>query len=173
MVYRSAELLVLIKIPMKCKITVTAKNDLPIWIKKEVFEEYVNNEDLELRASKEIYDCYHPNWFKKNQNGEICFKPPAFHFLRGEFYGINGRHRAVLLLRHLSFIPILFVNPPLNDKKLMEELVCQNIDVNKGIEIPDLPINLALLTSDDLPTKFDDEKISLSDSTNIRIEINF
>ncbi len=79
----------------------------------------------------------------------------------------------VLLLRHLSFIPILFVNPPLNDKILMEELVYQNIDVNKSIEIPDLPINLALLTSDDLPTKLDDEKKSLSDSTNIRIEINF
>lgn len=158
---------------MKCKIAVTAKNDLPVWIKKKIFEKYVNKEDLALRASKDVYDCYHPNWFDKDQNGEIYFIPPAFHFLREEFYGINGRHRAVLLLRHLSIIPILFVNPPLNDIRLMEELIYQKIDVNKNIEIPDLPINLALLTSDDIPTKIDNKKNNLSDSTNIRIEINF
>lgn len=158
---------------MKCKITVTAKKDLPVWIKKAIFEKYVNKIDLARRASKNVYDCYHPNWFEKNQNGEKYFKPPAFHFLRGELFGINGRHRAVLLLRHLSFIPILFVNPPLNDKRLMEELIYQKIDVNKIIEIPDLPINLALLSSDDIPTKIDNEKKSLSDSLNIRIEINF
>ena len=158
---------------MKCKITITSDNDLPVWLQKKNFEKYVNKKDLALRASKDIYDCYHPNWFNKNQNGEISFIPPAFHFIRGEFYGINGRHRAILLLRHLAIIPILFVNPPLNDKRLMAELIYKKIDVNKNIELPDLPINLALLTSNDIPTKIDDEKKKISDSTNIRIEINF
>lgn len=156
---------------MKFKVSVTAQNDLPVWIVKEKFEKYVNKEDLKCRVSQNILDCYHPKWFLKQENGETLFIPPAFEFRREQFYGINGRHRAVLLLRHLSIIPLIFANTDKCSKEKIQHLIERKIDKNEKIEIPDLPINIALITSEDTrPETTKDNKLSSDVKLNISIK---
>ena len=90
---------------MKCKIDITAGTDLAAWVTRDVFMNNVDLDDLALRESKVVLDWYHPGWFRHDNNGALRFTPPAFIFSRGQLRGINGRHRAVLLYRHLDVIP--------------------------------------------------------------------
>jgi len=157
---------------MKCKISITAEKDLPVWVTKVKFEQYINQEDLALRESHDVIDCYHPAWFLTEHNGDILFIPPAFEFRRGQLCGINGRHRAVLLLRHLSSIPMLLVNPKKRPKASLKDIIERKIEENEEIELPNLPINYDLPNSE--KTTHDDKKKkgnSVADiSLNIKID---
>lgn len=134
---------------MKCKIDITAATDLPAWVTRDAFMRNVDQDDLVCREAKEIFDWYHPEWFRRDGNGDLRFTPPAFIFSRGQLRGINGRHRAVLLFRHLEVIPMLLVKHDEWPKGKLEEIVHREIATEEIIELPDLSINDALKNSDD------------------------
>jgi hypothetical protein len=154
---------------MKCKISITAANDLPVWVTKVKFEQYVNQEDLALREAHDVIDCYHPKWFLNEQNGDMLFIPPAFEFRRGQLYCINGRHRTVLLLRHLSSIPILLVNPDKWPKANLNDIIERKIEDNEEIELPNLPINHDLPNSE--KTTHEDKKKKGNSEPNVSFNI--
>jgi hypothetical protein len=151
---------------MKCKIDITAGTDLAAWVTRDTFMNNVDLDDLALRESKVVLDWYHPGWFRNDNNGALRFTPPAFIFSRGQLRGINGRHRAVLLYRHLDIIPMLLVNPKDWPEDKIHEIVQREIREDEVIELPNLLINKALAVSDE-------SSISETDQRNINIKINF
>lgn len=126
---------------MKCKILITAETDLAAWVSRKSFMSHVDQADLACRESEVIHDWYHPDWFREGDNGFLSFIPPAFGFWGGRLRGINGRHRAILLFRHLETIPMLLVLPGGWPKHLLAEIVQRRIGEDEVLELPDLPVN--------------------------------
>jgi len=112
---------------MKCKIDITSGTDLPAWVTRDAFMNNVDMDDLALRESQVVFDWYHPQWFSTDNNHKLRFIPPAFIFSRGHLRGINGRHRAILLFRHLNIIPMLLVNPHEWPEEKVNEIVHRRI----------------------------------------------
>jgi len=126
---------------MKCKISITAETDLAAWVSREEFMAAVDQADLSCREAQVVCDWYHPDWFWSNVNGEIYFIPPAFGFWGGRLRGINGRHRAILLFRHLEAIPMLLVQPGIWPKPILTKIMQRKIRENEIVELPNLPVN--------------------------------
>lgn len=152
---------------MKCKIDITAATDLAAWVTRDAFMANVDLDDLACRETQEVLDWYHPEWFRNDDYGDLRFTPPAFIFSRGQLRGINGRHRAVLLYRHLDVIPMLLVAPDQWPKDKISEIVKRELKEAEIIELPDLLINMAL-------QKLDAEEASnAAPKVTIDIKINF
>jgi hypothetical protein len=126
---------------MKCRIDKTAVTDIAAWVSKEAFMANIDQDDLACRASVEVFNWYHPDWFSHDENGYPYFTPPAFIFNNGRLRGINGRHRAILLFKHMDFIPMLLVLPHEWPKDKLAEIAKKEIGEDEIIELPDLPIN--------------------------------
>jgi hypothetical protein len=126
---------------MKCRVDITAATDIAAWVTREAFIANVDQEDLSCRDSKIVFDYYHPNWFRYNIKGELYFTPPAFVFRDGYLCGVNGRHRAILLFRHLNTIPMLLVNPDKWPESKLAEIALKQINENEIVELPDFPID--------------------------------
>ena len=126
---------------MKCKIDITATTDLAAWVTREAFTTNVDPNDLACRESQVVADWYHPSWFWSDNNGDLYFTPPAFEYRGGYLRGINGRHRAVLLFRHLEAIPMLLVLPDRWPKEKLDEIVQRRIRDAEIVELPDLPVH--------------------------------
>lgn len=107
----------------------------------------VDTADLARRDAENVFNWYHPGWFWIDDNGELYFAPPAYEFRSGHLLGINGRHRTILLYRHLEVIPMLFVRPRIWPKEKLNEIIQQEINEGEVVELPDLPINEALSDS--------------------------
>ena len=120
------------------------ETDLAAWVTREAFIANVNSDDLACRESEEIYDWYHPDWFWQDDEDNFYFIPPAFSFLNGFLHGINGRHRAILLFRHMEAIPMLLVLPNEWPRAKLAEIVLKEISENEIVELPNLPINTAI-----------------------------
>jgi hypothetical protein len=129
---------------MKCRIDITAATDVAAWVTREAFVANVNLDDLACRESEDVLDWYHPDWFRHDDNGELYFTPPAFEFRNGHLLGINGRHRAILLYRHLEVIPMLLVRSDIWPENKLAEIVKQEIGESETVELPDLPIDVTL-----------------------------
>lgn len=129
---------------MKCRIDITAATDIAAWVTRDSFKANVDPSDLACRESKYVNDWYHPDWFRHGKNGELYFTPPAFEFRNGCLLGINGRHRAVLLYRHLDVIPMLLVAPGTWPKDKLAEIVQREIGEGENVQLPDLPIKMAI-----------------------------
>ena len=129
---------------MKCKIDITAITDVAAWISRKTFMANVDPEDLTCRESEDVADWYHPDWFRPDENGYLCFTPPAFEFRGGRLRGINGRHRTVLLFRHMDFIPMLLVLPNRWPREKLAEIIMREIGNTEIVELPDLPVNIAI-----------------------------
>lgn len=129
---------------MKCKIFKTSETDIAAWVSRGAFMNNVDMNDLACRESKVVYNWYHPDWFRNDDNSELYFIPPAFGFLNGFLHGINGRHRAILLFRHLSVIPLLLVQPNMWPREKLALIVQREIRENEIVELPDLPVNMAI-----------------------------
>jgi hypothetical protein len=154
---------------MKCKIDITAATDLSVWVTRHAFTANVDPEDLACRESKEVFDWYHPGWFRHDAIGDLRFTPPAFIFSRGHLRGINGRHRAVLLFRHLEVIPMLLVHPEDWPMGKVKEIAHQEIGEDEIIELPDLCINHALQKVDEQEIQ---SAVDVSEKVNVEIKIN-
>ena len=152
---------------MKCKIDITAVTDLAAWVTRDAFMANVDLDNLACREAKEVLDWYHPEWFRHDDCGIVSFTPPAFIFSRGRLRGINGRHRAVLLYRHIDVIPMLLVVPDQWPRDKISEIVKKEIVEDEFIELPDLSINTAL-------QKLNAEEASeAAPKVSIDIKINF
>lgn len=104
----------------------------------------VDPDDLACRESQDVFDWYHPDWFRHDDYDELYFTPPAFEFRNGHLLGISGRHRAVLLYRHLETIPMLLVAPDEWPEGKLAEVVQNKIGKSEIVELPDLPINVTI-----------------------------
>ena len=124
---------------MKCRVNVTAFTDIPILIERQIFRRYVSRDDLACRESAIIHDWYHPNWFREG-DGYLYFTPPAFCFRDNHFFCINGRHRAVLLCRHMEVFPLLLVRPRGSSSCISEGIAHSYLKDEQEIYLPDLPI---------------------------------
>lgn len=71
--------------------------------------EHIDVGDLNCRASEVIQNLYHKDWFFE-LNGSAYFSPPSANIDDGVIKFINGRHRSILLSRHLSEFPFLIGN---------------------------------------------------------------
>ena len=127
---------------MQCRIDITAATDVAALVTRDAFIANIDPGDLACRESKDVLDWYHPDWFRRDDNGELYFTPPAFEFRSGRLLGINGRHRAVLLCRHLEVIPMLLVTPGTWPKNKLAEIVQREIGESEIVELPDLTIKM-------------------------------
>ena len=122
----------------------TAATDVAAWVTRDAFMANVDPDNLACRESKDVLDWYHPDWFRHDDNGELYFTPPAFEFRNGRLLGINGRHRAVLLYRHMEVIPMLLITPGTWPKDKLAEIVQREIGESETVALPDLPINMTI-----------------------------
>jgi hypothetical protein len=104
----------------------------------------VDQVDLACRESAEIKDCYLAAWFSWSQNGERCFSPPAFYLKNARAFFINGRHRALLLSRHLRVLPMALTQVDVFSQDALECIVDREIELNEILVLPDLPIQDSL-----------------------------
>jgi len=126
---------------MKCKIDITAAEDIPAWVTREAFTRNADPADLACRESAEIHDYYHPDWFRRDEAGHLHFTPPAFAFYAGHLQGINGRHRAVLLCRHMKIIPMLLVRTDTWPQDKLADIMHGRIGEDEIVELPELPLS--------------------------------
>ncbi len=54
--------------------------------------------------------------------------------------GINGRHRALLLFRHLDIIPMLLVKPDQWPPGKLKEIMQSELQEGDFVSLPNLPI---------------------------------
>ena len=87
----------------------TAETDRLILVSGKALLQYTDSTDLQCRDSEEIDDCYHRDWFFE-YNNEKYFEPPAIYITEGVIKFINGRHRSILLSRHIEEFPLLIGN---------------------------------------------------------------
>lgn len=91
---------------IRAKIIKQKEDDKLILVNVKEFMKYVDQKDLSNRDSKIIENKYHKNWLYE-LNGCKYFVPPvAFIRDNGDIRFVNGRHRFVLLSRHLKEFPI-------------------------------------------------------------------
>ena len=65
----------------------------------------VDPDDLACRESQLVEEYYRADWFYF-EPGATLFNAPAFYLKDNRAFFINGRHRTVLLARHLSLLPM-------------------------------------------------------------------
>ena len=124
---------------MRCRVNKTVASDIAAWVRVDIFLSYSDPDDLNCRESQIIRDFYHPNWFRQDDHGELYFTPPAFGFLNGRLRGVNGRHRAVLLCKHMTIIPMLLVETDTWPEEVLSKVIHKLIADGEMIELPDLP----------------------------------
>ncbi|MCG5496034.1 hypothetical protein [Ectothiorhodospira variabilis] len=95
---------------MNVKVQKTAPSDRLIEVNGAKMMQYVNQNDLSFRAAQTVIDAYHQDWFYSSNGKDTYFIPPAGYLKDGEIYFINGRHRFILLHRHLARFPFLIGN---------------------------------------------------------------
>ncbi len=66
----------------------------------------IDQSDLAQRNSQDIKNVYHKHWLSDCQDGRYVFDAPQFYLTKGVARFINGRHRTLLLIKHLTEIPM-------------------------------------------------------------------
>jgi hypothetical protein len=94
---------------MNKRIMKTVQSDRLILIDGNKLLAHADPVDLGCRNSDVIEDLYHQACFFK-YNGAEYFTPPAAYIEQGGIKFINGRHRTLLLSRHLKSFPLLIGN---------------------------------------------------------------
>lgn len=128
--------------------TPKAKDDLYL-INSVLFMKIVCPEDLALRDSLEIKDSFHVHWFQQ-KNNELYFHAPEFYLTKGIARFINGRHRTLLLAKHLREFPMALTNmdgfpvfadyPSLESCEALEKFSINKLNGSESFSFPDLPI---------------------------------
>ena len=131
---------------MKIKTIKTVETDRLILVSSEKLMQYLNEDDLKYRNSEIVEDAYHKDWFFEF-NGFTYFTPPAAYIRDGEIFFINGRHRAILLARHLDQFPFLIGNldldhfgeePKASSLEVMDSIKAGNFEEHSIFSLPDL-----------------------------------
>ncbi len=124
---------------MKCRIDLQTFADRPFWIDWAQFNQYVNQADLACRDSQVIEDFYRTAWFEFRHK-QWFFNPPAFYLKQGSAFFINGRHRSLLLSRHLPLVPMSLTQVDQESKAVLSRINRGQIALTEVFELPDLPM---------------------------------
>lgn len=124
---------------MKCRIDLQASTDRPFWIDWAQFSQYVDHVDLACRESKVVENFYRSAWFHF-QDDQWFFSPPAFYLRQGSAFFINGRHRAVLLSRHLQLVPMSLTQSDKQSESMLSSIAKGQLALDEVFELPDLPM---------------------------------
>ena len=127
---------------MLCRIAPMPKGDRVCWVHSDVFNRIADRWDLAFREARMIEDAYCAAWFAPGEDGQPFFTPPAFALKRGTTEGINGRHRAVLLSRHLLEFPLSITSVDDNSQAAFAALVVRAVEPDEIILLPDLPVRV-------------------------------
>ena len=110
----------------------------------------IDAKDLAQRKSEIIEDAYHVHWLTPCADGSYQFHAPEFYLTKGIVKFINGRHRTLLLVKHLEYIPMALTNmdgfPPFatgprpESLKALAKISVQRLTDNEILEFPELPI---------------------------------
>ena len=119
-------------------------------VKLDRFMEIVDTWNLEQRESTEIVDAYHEHWFREGDNGIKLFHAPEFYLRNGVAGFVNGRHRTLVLRRHLAEIPMALTNmdgfpmralaPSKNSEMVLQQIAAKKLVGDEILAFPDLPI---------------------------------
>lgn len=114
------------------------------------FIRIVDQQDLARRNSETIIDAYHEHWLASCEDGIYLFHAPEFYLEAGIARFINGRHRTLLLGRHLSEFPMALANmdgypisasqPQPQSMEVLKQISKKKLDSREPFELPDLPI---------------------------------
>lgn len=109
----------------------------------------VDQWDLAQRVSKHIENAYHMHWLSKCADNTYLFHAPEFYLHLGIARFINGRHRTLVLAKHLKEIPMALTNmdgypvyaphPHQISVKVLEQISTQKLTGEEVFEFPDLP----------------------------------
>ena len=119
---------------MKVRVQKTSDTDRLIVVKTSSLLNHLATSDIDCRDSSIILDAYHRDWFYEIRRYKY-FIPPAAYLQRGILYFIAGRHRTVLLCRHLSEFPFLIGN--LGSDHIGREPSPESIAVIEDIKVRD------------------------------------
>lgn len=134
------------------RVTLSAPNaeDEFYLIKVDELMSLVDSEDLALRKSVVIEDAYHEHWLVQCQDESYQFHAPVIYITKGVVKFINGRHRTLLLGRHMKIIPMALASmdgfPPLAKKprpesvEVFSKISDRKLTGTEVFEFPDLPI---------------------------------
>lgn len=104
----------------------TAAFDRLIIVDAKKLLHYTDQDDLNCRNSVVIKDLYHQDWFFE-YNNEDYFIPPAVYITKGVIKFINGRHRSIMLSRHIENFPLLIGN--------IDNDICGGVASSKSIDV--------------------------------------
>lgn len=131
---------------MDIKTIKTVETDRLILVHSEKLLQHINNDDLRCRDSAMVEDAYHKDWFFKYR-GFTYFTPPAASIRDGEIFFINGRHRTILLARHLDQFPFLIGKidfdhfggkPKASSLKIFKSIKANDFEEHSIFSLPDL-----------------------------------
>jgi hypothetical protein len=119
-------------------------------IQVEKFMSIVDQWNLAQRASEAIEDAYHEHWFTQRADGSRLFHAPEFYLTKGVAKFINGRHRTLLLSKHLEQIPMALTNmdgfpvfaakPHPESIEVLKQISVRKLSGSEFFEFPDLPV---------------------------------
>lgn len=131
---------------MKAKVMKTAATDRLIVARSDALLKYTDRDDLRCREAEDILDAYHADWFHEF-DGDKYFTPPAGYISDGTIRFINGRHRTLVLARHLKQFPFLVGNldldhvgmmPSEKSRRVLDAITVSGIAEHSAVCLPDL-----------------------------------
>ena len=123
---------------MNVRVTKTVASDRLILVNSAKLMAHIDQEDISCREANTIKDEYHKDWFHES-SGVTYFTPPAAYIENGRIKFINGRHRCILLARHLQTFPFLIGN--IDSDHIDGKPTSVSLDVMSDIKEDDLEEN--------------------------------
>ena len=124
---------------MKVKLQPPNAQDKFYLIKMDAFMSIVDQWDLAQRESQTIEDAYHEYWFSGCSNGCRLFHAPEFYLEKGIAKFINGRHRTLVLSRHLEEAPMALTNMDNHSEITLQNISIRALTGDEVFDFPDLP----------------------------------
>ena len=119
-------------------------------INVQEFMKIVDRSDLAQRNAGQIEDAYHTHWLSTNSDGIYLFHAPEFYLAEGIARFINGRHRTLVLSKHLDEIPmaltgmdvcpVLAPHPHSSSVDVLSAISICRVSTEDIFQFPDLPV---------------------------------
>ena len=127
----------------------TARDELHL-ISVRDFLAVVDNGDLSQRKNKVVKSVYHVHWFERAEDGVLLFHAPEFYLTEGVAKFINGRHRTIMLSRHLEAMPMALTNmdgypifasqPSQLSQNCLARISIRRVMDGEEFDFPDVPV---------------------------------
>lgn len=132
---------------MKVRLQPPNANDVLYLIKINEFMRFVDLHDFSMRNCREIEDKYHRHWLSDGPDDTQLFHAPQFFLTNETIKFINGRHRTLLLSRHLDEVPMAFARAAISlstdeqdTKRILDSISVRQLTEVDVLFFPDLPI---------------------------------